>query len=204
MLGFLIGTVCLIGLIRTLRRGSCGGGWGYRNYGYGGACGSRWSGGGGGYFGGHGPWEGGHDNWQGGPFRTHARAGFRRGGGGYGMGNFVLRRLFEALDTSPGQEKVIAAAFEELRAEAAKHRGEVRKSREDLAKALRSPSFDETAMGELFARHDTALEALRKAVVGAMAKVHEALEPEQRTRLADLIEQTPGFWGAFGGRGVEI
>jgi len=203
MLGFLIGTVCLIGLVKVLRRGSCGG-YGYRGYyggGYGGACG-------GGRFGGGGPWGGGpwvgHGNqgeggfeqgpgWHGGPFRTHGRAGFRPGG--FGMTHFVLRRLYEALDTTPGQEKVIAAAMEELREAAAKHRGEARKSREDVAKAMRAPSFDETVMGELFARHDAALEEMRKAVVSAMAKVHEALEPEQRAKLADLVERTPGFWG---------
>ncbi len=196
MLGFLIGTACLIGLVKMLRRGGCHRSYGYRSFGYGGSCG----GGGRGY-----GWEGhdhGHDRGHGGPFRTHGRGGWRPGG--HGMAHFVLRRLFEVLDTTPGQEKVIAAALEEMRETMAKHRGEVRKSREDLAKAMRSPSFDETVMGELFARHDTAIEAMRRAAVGSMAKVHEALDERQRARLADLIEESPGLWGAFGGRGVEI
>jgi len=205
MLGFLIGTACLIGLIKVLRHGGCHRGYGYRSFGYGGGCGSYGGGfGGRGY--GHGPggWEdGGYDRGHGGgPFRTHGRAGFRPGG--YGMTHFVLRRLFEALDTTPGQEKAIASAMEEMREVMAKHRGELRKSREDLAKAMRSPSFDETVMGELFARHDAALEAMRKAMVGSMAKVHEVLDERQRARLADLIEQAPGFWGGFGGRGVDL
>ncbi|WP_240807468.1 Spy/CpxP family protein refolding chaperone [Polyangium spumosum] len=197
MFGFLIGTACLIGLIKVLRHGGCHRGYGYRSFGYAGGCGS-YGGDGCGHGYGHGGWEGGgHGREQGGPFRTHGRAGFRPRG--YGMPHFVLRRLFEALDTTPGQEKAIAAAMEEMREVMAKHRGELRKSREDLARVMRSPSFDETVMGELFARHDAALEVMRKATVGSMAKVHEVLDERQRARLADLIEQGPGFWGGFGG-----
>lgn len=106
---------------------------------------------------------------------------------------FFLRRVFQALDTSPGQEKVIRAAVEELVQVMTQHRGEMQKSREDIAKAMRGPSFDETTMGELFARHDAALESMRKAVVGALAKTHEALDEEQRKRLANMIERAGGF-----------
>lgn len=208
MFGFIIGTVCLIGLIKTLKGGCGGGGWGRRGYGYGGGCGGgRWGGGYG--WGGHGGgWderggpEYGEHGGHGGPFRTHGRAwgggGFRRGG----MQSFFLRRLFEHLDATPGQEKVIAAAVEEMRQAMREHRSELQKTRADIAKAMRGANFDEVVLGELFARHDTAIEAMRKAAVGALGKVHEALDERQRARLADLLEQYPGFFG--GGRGVEI
>jgi hypothetical protein len=211
MFGFIIGTVCLIGLIKTLRGGCGGGGWGRRGYGYGGGCGGgRWGGGWGhgghgGYGGGPGGWEEGsgpeHGHHRGGPFRTHGRAwgGWGRGGG---MQSFFLRRLFEHLDATPGQEKVIAAAVEEMRQAMREQRGEVQKTRGDIARAMRGANFDEVVLGELFARHDTAIEAMRKSAVGALGKVHEALDERQRARLADLVEQYPGFFG--GGRGVEI
>lgn len=207
MFGFLIGTACLIGLVKVLRHGACGSPWGYRRmqWGYGGGYGPGGCGpvGYGGHcHGGAGPADfGGFGPTNGGPFRTHPREGFRRGGPFFA--NMMLRRLFETLDTTPGQEKAIVAAFEELRSEARKHRVEVKKTREDLAKVMRGPSVDETVLGELFARHDEAITALRKALIGAMAKVHDALEPEQRNRLADFIERTPGFWGSFGGHGAE-
>ncbi|UQA57726.1 Spy/CpxP family protein refolding chaperone [Polyangium aurulentum] len=210
MFGFIIGTVCLIGLIKTLRGGGCGGGWGRRGYGYGGGCGGGRFGGGYGYGGGHGGWEegeGGEHGHHGGPFRTHGRAwGWGRGGGGGGgMRSFFMRRLFEHLDTTPGQEKAIAAAVDELRGAMREHRGEVQKTRADIARAMRGANFDEVVLGELFARHDTAIEAMRKATVGALGRVHEALDERQRARLADLLEQYPGFFGGpFGGRGVEI
>jgi len=103
-----------------------------------------------------------------------------------------LRMLFQRLETTPGQEKVIVAAFEEMREAAGKARGEARSSRADLAKAMRSPAVDEVLFGEMFARHDAALEALRKAGIGAIAKVHDALDERQRARLADMIEAGPG------------
>ncbi len=168
MLGFLFGTACLIGLIAVVRRGRCG-------YAYGGGCG-------GGY---------GH--------HRHGFHGDYEGGDRWGFGErVVLRTIFERLDTTPGQEKVIAEALRELRKSGEDVRGEVHKSRGDLAGAMRAGYFDENTMGELFARHDTALLGLRKSLVGALAKVHEVLDERQRARLAELIEQGL-FRGNHGG-----
>jgi hypothetical protein len=180
MLGILIGTVCLVGLIKTLRWGRRHGRWGhgYGGCGYGGGCGGggygrRWGGG----WGGPDAWGGDHDQgW----------------GGGWGGPSVMLRGLFRRLETTPGQEKVIAQAIDEVRDAARQARGEVRAARADIAKAMRSPAFDEVLFGEMFARHDTAMETMRKATVGALAKVHDALDEKQRARLADLIESGPG------------
>ena len=187
MLGFVIGTLCLIGLIKTLRWGRRGHGYGYGGGCGGGGYGRRWGGGGGGWggyrdHGGHHGWGGRHD---------HEEQGWE---GDWGGPTVLLRGLFRRLDTTPGQEKVIVAAIEEMRAAGREARGEIKASRADLAKALRSPGFDEVMMGEMFARHDTALETLRKAGVGAMAKVHDALDEKQRERLADMVEAGPGFF----------
>ena len=181
MLGIIIGTVCLIGLVKVLRHGRHGYG-----RGYGGGCGGGW--GGGGRFRGYRDHGGGYGGDEG---------GFRRGGWGGGWGGgpgFILRAIIDQLDATPEQEKVIAAAFREVRDEAAKNRAEARKSREDIAKAMRSPGFDEVLLGELFARHDTAIEGLRKAFTGALAKVHVVLDEKQREELAGLIEHGPGFF----------
>jgi hypothetical protein len=175
MLGFFIGTVCLIGLIKTLRSGRHARGWG-------GGCGYGHHGGG---FGRRG-WGGGHG------YEGDHEGGF--GGGGWGGPSVLLRGLFRRLETTPGQEKVIAAAYDEMREATRAARGEVRASRADIAKAMRSPAVDEVLFGEMFARHDTALETLRRAAVGAVAKVHDALDEKQRARFADLIEAGPGFF----------
>lgn len=153
MLGILIGTVCLVGLVKVIRRARRG------RFGFG-----RRS-----------PWG-------------------RRGFGGPGS---FLRSILERLDATPAQERVIASAVQEVQGEASKSRGELRRSRADLAKAIRGPNFDEVLFGELFARHDEAIETMRKSVFGAMARVHEALDEQQRARLADLIESGRGAFRPF-------
>jgi len=123
------------------------------------------------------------------------------GGGGFGGSigrSWLVRGLFERLDTTPGQEKVIVGAVSDLRDAFGSLRDEGKRSRDDLAKALRSPSFDEALFGEAFARHEATLGDLRKKAMDAFAKVHDALDEKQRARLADLIESGPGFRG-FGG-----
>ncbi|MEO6419948.1 MAG: periplasmic heavy metal sensor [Polyangiaceae bacterium] len=175
MIGFLIGTVCLIGLLKVVRHGR----------GYGGGCHS----GGYGRHGRHGGHEGGR--------------GWGRGGwgerGGFGPRMF-LRSIFERLDTTPGQEKVIIAAMEELKDTARAIKSEAREARTDFAKAMRGESFDEVALGGATAKVEGAVDAMRKAGISAFAKVHEALDDRQRQQLADLMEHGRGFgpWGRHG------
>jgi hypothetical protein len=118
-------------------------------------------------------------------------------GGRFGRrgASFAVRFLSDRLDASPAQERQIAQAFDELRAEVEPLRQEGQKTRADLAAALRKPAIDEVLFGELFARHDEAMEKARKAFMGTVAKIHEALDERQRERLADLVERGPRFFG---------
>ena len=186
MIGCVLATVGVIGLLKVAHHrrhayGYCGGGWGRRSF-----------------FhhhmrhrlrqGGFGPgWDDGDvgPDWGEGPDALR--------GGRWGR-RFILGGILERLEATPAQERAISAAVEEFQGEAAKFRGELRQSRTDVAGAFRKPSFDEVALGELYARHDTAIEGLRRAFVGLGAKVHDALEEKQRARLADMIEAGPRFW----------
>jgi uncharacterized membrane protein len=179
MLGFVVGSVCLIALfkMRHMRRMAWAHGHGY------GRCGGRFE-------------EDGDER----GFRGHGPFGhgpFGRSGGPFGGRRRGLYRLFEALDATPGQEKVILAAIDEVKAAAMEGRGEFKQSRVDLAQAFRADSFDAVIMGNAFARHDEHLERLRKALVGALAKVHDALDERQRARLAEWLDTRSGF-GPFG------
>lgn len=146
MLGFVVGTLCLVGLVKVLR---------------------------------HGWWGDAHGRW-----------GHHRGRGGWGFGpRRMLRGLFERLDTSPGQEKVLVEVAEEISAAAAPLRDEARASRRAIADALRSPTVDEESLGALFARHDELLREARKHAVGVLARVHDTLDDRQRAALAALIER---------------
>jgi uncharacterized membrane protein len=119
--------------------------------------------------------------------------------GGYGVGGkrYVIRAVLRHVQATPAQERVIAGAFAEFADELKRLGGdEGKRSRQEIADALRRPTFDGVVLGEQFARHDTLLEQGRKAFVGLFAKIHDALEEEQRARLADLVQRGPrfGWW----------
>lgn len=166
MIGFLIGSACVLGLVGAVRRhhghGGCGGGgrfggggWGRRGWGAGGGRG-RW--------------------------------------GGFGP-RFFLRSLFERLDTTPGQEKVVMAAVDELRETGRKAKADMREARKDVATAFRSPIFDENAVGAATARLEGVVDDARKAGIATFAKVHEALDDRQRQMVADMLERGgEAFW----------
>ncbi len=181
MLGFFIGTLCLIGLIKVLRggfrRGRGYGGWSMRSCGGGGFRGRGGCGG------------GGYD-------RDQSWDDYRESGFGDRGSSFWLRAVMERLNATPDQAKVIRDAVDEMWRSASDLRDEARATREDVAKAMKSPSLDETILGELFARHDTHLEKMRKDAVGALAKIHVVLDDRQREILAQLIARGP-----FAGRG---
>jgi Spy/CpxP family protein refolding chaperone len=152
MLGFIIGTVCLIGLVKVLRGGR---GW-------------------------HGRWgHGGHGR--------QAYGGRRR---------WFLRSAFERLDTTPGQEKAIVSAIDELKQNRAIVREEAQHTREDLARVVASGLVDDAALEETFARHDRALAQLRVAFVETVKKVSETLDERQRKQVADFLVRS----GRFGDR----
>ncbi|MCY1046078.1 hypothetical protein OV208_32500 [Corallococcus sp. bb12-1] len=134
------------------------------------------------------------------------RHGHRHGHYAYGHGGRWsarprLRWLFERLETSPGQEKVIVKAVEDAREAFAKVKDQWGPSRTSVAGSLRSEHFDGAMLRELFSRHDVALETLRSAVKDGLSQVHEALEPGQRRELADIIEHGWGYGWRGEGRG---
>jgi hypothetical protein len=196
--GLLLGAIAAIALIKIAK---CAFRWHHGYYGRGCAYGGY-----GGYGGGYGEGDGcgGHGGWgRRGRFGRHW--GRRDEGEGEARGEgfgkrYFLRWLFERLDTTPGQEKVILEAFDEIREAMKKAKGEWRASFSDFAKAIRGAEFDHGAVGEAFVRHDGVFEQARMAVITALQKVHEALDEKQRASLADLIEAAPGrFKGRFGG-----
>ncbi len=197
MLGFVVGTACLIGLIKVLRHHG-GGRYGYRRGGcgrggWGGCGGGSWGGCGGPYGGGrawrrhhhHGPWG-------------HGSEGFDDDGAGGdegGPGPVFLRGLFERLQTTPGQERVIAEALRELRAAFKRSAEEKAKGAKQVAEALRGDDFKVENMAEAFSHLETSTDAVRDASFSALARIHDALDARQRRILADLVGR--------GGRALE-
>jgi Spy/CpxP family protein refolding chaperone len=101
----------------------------------------------------------------------------------------ALRQLFEELDTTPGQEKAIVAAFKALEEAVNSAREGWKKTSGDVAQVFRKDSFDEVMLGEAVARLDGAQDSLRKEVVKVVGDIHSALDEKQRGKLADLMER---------------
>lgn len=189
MIGFLIGTLCLLGLAKTVRRAR----YGYYAHGCGpAACGPAM-----GPWGHHhdpyrNPWGGGHHR---GPWGRHGHFGAHEAApqpdGSYGW----LRGLFERLATTPGQERVIVEAVSTLRAQGAGIRGAAESTAGAASKAFRAESFDVEVLGDSFAKQSMAVEAGQKAVVEALHKVHEALDERQRRVLADMLDRGLDLFG---------
>jgi Spy/CpxP family protein refolding chaperone len=125
-----------------------------------------------------------HAAYYGGPW------GHQHGGFGYGSRwrGGPLWSALARLDTTPGQEKAIREALDELRDQARELRGTWKETRSDVARAVRSPSFDESSLGGAATRIDRATEMLRAAGARALGKIHQVLDDRQRAILGDLLE----------------
>ncbi len=108
-----------------------------------------------------------------------------------GPRKWMMRRLFQHLDTTPGQEKVIASATENTERVMWQAREQFFRARSSYAKALRGETFDSAAVNEAFDAQQASVDEVKKAVREGMQQIHEALSPEQRNRLADLVEFGP-------------
>jgi hypothetical protein len=124
--------------------------------------------------------------------------------GGFGGRGGPWRRrslwmIFEHLDTTPGQEKLIREELEQLWA----HRDSVsrawRSAGEELAETLRGEAVDEATVDQILARHQEGLADVRKQIARAMARIHESLDQRQRERLAHFLGRRGFRGGPFGG-----
>jgi hypothetical protein len=178
MLGFVIGAVCVVGLVKVLR---------HRHFGR--VCHP------GGDFRGYFP----------GRFYAGSDGGGLCGGGGGLRRNlgrrWILRSLFERLETTPGQEKAILSALDRLRDERSLVGEELKETRSALARVVESGLVDDSALEETFARHDRVLAQVRVSFVEALKTVVEALDERQRKELASLIAGGRLFGSRFGGFG---
>ncbi len=109
-----------------------------------------------------------------------------------GLRQGLLAWLSRAIDATPGQERVLLQAWERLEAAHRKSRTDLQKALAALARQMSGDTFDrEAAQQELTQAHAELVHA-EEAILDAATEIHEALEPEQRRRLADLIGGTSG------------
>lgn len=131
-----------------------------------------------------------------GMFRV-ARGGRRWGRGHGGHRRWFLRRAFEWLETTPGQEKVILEAAETLEGEGRKLREEMWKARTDLGEAMKGEVLDEAKLRSGFERQQSTLAEAQQRYLGAVGKVFESLQADQRAALAEYLSSR-GWHGGYG------
>ena len=118
--------------------------------------------------------------------------GAHRGWRGRGFRRYALNALFERLDATPGQEKVIQSALDEVQTALHEARAQALSSRSEVAATFQQPSVSEQDVKELLAGFDAPLEAVRQAAGRGLTRIHEALDERQRGLLADLLAHGPG------------
>jgi Spy/CpxP family protein refolding chaperone len=138
-----------------------------------------------------------------GPPWARFRGRWGRGGHGGGIGgSFWLRMLYTRLDTTPGQEREIRSAIEDLRDRAKDAKSGMLETRESLGKAIGGETFDDAAFEAVSARVDATSEKVKDALSSALKRIHGVLDPKQRERLADLVSRGAfNRWGRGGGFG---
>ena len=119
-------------------------------------------------------------------FGGHRGRGFRSG-----RGRFVLNRVLDRLDTTPGQEKVVREALDTLLEDVREARSELYATRAEVAQAVRGETLDRGAIDGVFERHDSVIDRVRQNALDSFGKVHETLDERQRKILAELIEAGP-------------
>jgi Spy/CpxP family protein refolding chaperone len=104
---------------------------------------------------------------------------------------FGARRVLRHIGATPEQERAVLAETDALAEVLRELRGDGRALRGDLADLLAAPALDAAKVtAALEARLARAAEVKRRLAEG-IARVHAALGPEQRARLAALVREGP-------------
>jgi len=121
--------------------------------------------------------------------------GFTRHAGGFeddlGGGAFGVRRplrfLAWKLDLDESQVAELAKILDELKTERAQAAVDQRRTLGAFADAIAGEAFADARAAEGGALRLASAQRLKEAVVKALGKLHAALKPEQRQKLATLI-----------------
>jgi uncharacterized membrane protein len=103
------------------------------------------------------------------------------------------RFLAARIGARPDQERVLSEEADALAGEISRARADLAAVRAEMADLLSAPSLDASAVAAAIDRRLSGLAGVRARAAEGLARVHAALDPEQRARLAELVRTGPGF-----------
>ncbi len=115
----------------------------------------------------------------------------RRGRSWRNPSQWFARRMFEHIETMPGQESALFEEWQALQSAARGLREKMEQARYDVADLLRAEQMDAGALELLIEREKVAIDQLLQRAKTALLKTHQTLNPEQRRRAADLLQWGP-------------
>lgn len=122
--------------------------------------------------------------------------------GGMGRHHGGMRHIggvMDEIDATPEQEKKLFAIFDGVRGEMRDTMIDFRSTRGEVIDILGAATIDRDAVEKLRAERVAAMDAASKTMTAALVEAAEVLTPEQRTKLAALIEERgEGRRGGFG------
>ncbi len=104
---------------------------------------------------------------------------------------FGARRLLRRIGATPEQERAVLAETDALAEAFSALRHDARALREDLSELLAAPVLDAHRVSAALDARLVRASELRSRLAEALARVHAALGPEQRARLAALVREGP-------------
>ncbi|MFN3549996.1 MAG: Spy/CpxP family protein refolding chaperone [Mesorhizobium sp.] len=125
------------------------------------------------------------------------RGGMGRHGGG---GMHGIGRMMDELDVTSEQEKKLFAIFDGVRGQMRDTMIDFRAARGEVLTILGAETIDRDAVEKLRAERVAAMDAASKTMTAALVEAAEVLTPEQRAKLAKLVEER-GEGGRRGGWG---
>jgi Spy/CpxP family protein refolding chaperone len=101
------------------------------------------------------------------------------------------RWLLRRIGATPEQERAVLAETDALAEALSALRHDARALRGDLSELLAAPSLEPARVAAALDARLVRADELRTRLAGAVARVHAALGPEQRERLAAIVREGP-------------
>ncbi len=105
--------------------------------------------------------------------------------------HFGIRRVLRRIGARPEQERLVLAETDALAEELRAVRRDAAALRDDLALLFAAPAIDAASVSSALNARLAGLGRLGSRGAEALARIHAALDTEQRARLASLVREGP-------------